>query len=358
MKRRSLKLVSIVLAVMFCLSFTGLALADNETISEDNPFIGKWVFTGVAEEDGSVNTDQLVGYESLLSGVYYDFRVDGTCVLGMFGLEMPMTWKPGEEAGTAMLARRFSGTEVLLTIEDDHFVIRGEDGLTNAALIFTHEKAEQAVQEEEIAEEPKSTIVGKWTAVRIEDAEGNVIINGEDGNEGVKALLDTIYCDFAEDGTCSVFIFGLRAGAGWEAGEEDGVFLIGADNEGGGLIATLADGQVKLTDPAPQFPFVIVFGPAAEEPAQEAAEEPAEEVAAEEAAEEATEETAEEPAEEAAEEPAQEAAEAEDAEPAEPQEDAAPEDGAAEEPAGLDTGSTPEQESVTEPERPRRPWWW
>ena len=314
MKRRSLKLVSIILAVMFCLSISGLALADNETIGEDNPFIGKWVFTGVAEEDGTANTDQLVGYESLFSGVYYDFRVDGTCVLGMFGLEIPMTWKPGEEAGTAMLARRLSGTEALLTIEDDHFVIRGDDGLTNAALIFTHEKPEQ----EEIPE--VSPIVGKWTAVRIEDPEGNVVITGEDGNEGVKALLDTIYCDFAEDGTCSVFVFGLKAGADWVAGEEDGVILIGADNEGGGLIATLADGQIKLSDPSGQFPFVIVYGPAAEEPTEEPAQETAE------------------PAEEPAQEPTEE--------------------GAADESAEPDTAFNPEQDSVTEPDAPKRPWWW
>lgn len=342
MKRRSLKLISAVLAAVLCLSLSGLALADNETIGEDNPFIGKWVFSGVVEEDGTMNSDQLVGYESLFSGVYYDFRVDGTCVLGMFGLEIPMTWKPGEEAGTATVARRLSGTDVLLTIEDDHFVIRGEDRLSNAALIFTHEKAEP----EEVAE--VSPVVGKWTAVRIEDLEGNVLITAEDGNEGVKALLDTLYCDFAEDGSCTIFMFGLKATAGWAAGEEENVILIGADNEGGGLVATIVDGQIKLTDPSGEFPFAIVYGPA-EAPAEEAAEEPAEE-AAEEAAEEPAEETAEQPAEE----PAQEAAEPETAE---PQEEPAAEEGIADETAEPDTSANPEQDSVTS-ETPSHPWWW
>ena len=339
MNRRSLKLISAVLAAVLCLSYAGLALAEEETISEDNPFIGKWVFTGVVEEDGTVNSDQLVGYESLFSGVYYDFRVDGTCGLGMFGMEIPMTWKPGEEAGTALLSRRLSGTDVLLTIEGDHFVIRGEDALSDAALVFTHEAAEpEAVEAAEV-----SPVVGKWTAVRIEDAEGNVIVTGEDGNEGVKALLETIYCDFAEDGTCSVFVFGLKAEAGWTEGEEENVILIGADNEGGGLIATMADGQIKLVDPSDEFPFVIVYGPAQEE----AAEEPAEEAA---------EEAAEEPAEETAEEPAEEAAETAETE-AEPEEQPA-EDAAAEEGAEPDTAANAEQDSSTSPDAPKHPWWW
>lgn len=342
-------MISVILAAMLCLGLAGIALADNEPVSEDNPFIGKWVFTGVVEEDGTVNSDQLAGYESLFSGVYYDFRADGTCLLGMFGIEIPMTWRPGEEAGTALLSRRLSGTESLLTIEEDHFVIRGEDGLTSAALVFTRENAEPEQTEEEAAP-AVPPVVGKWTAVRIEDAEGNVIVSGEDGNEGVKALLETIYCDFEEDGTCTVFIFGLNAVSYWAEGEEENVFLIGADEEGGGLIAALADGQIKLADPAEGFPFVIVFGPAQEEAAEESAEETAEE-AAEEPAEETVEAAAEEPGEETAEEPAEEAAEVSEA--TEPQQETA------EEPAEQDiSGSVSEQDAVTAPTSPQHPWWW
>ena len=344
MKKRSLRWIAAVLAVLFCLSLAGFALAEEEPIGEDNPFIGKWIFTGIVEEDGTVNSDQLAGYEFLFNGVYYDFRTDGTCLLGMFGMEIPMSWKPGEEAGTALVARRLSGTEALLKIEDDHFTISAEDGLTNAELVFTREKTEP----EEVPAVEVDPIVGKWAAVRIEDPEGNVVITGEDGNEGVKALLETITCDFAEDGSCSVFIFGLRAVSYWAHGEEENVVLIGADEEGGGLIVNMADGLIKLTDPSGEFPFVIVYGPAA---AEEAAEEPAEE-----ATEEPAEKAAEEPAEEAVEEAAEEAVEP--AEATEPQEEAPAEENAGEEPAKADPESDPEQDSLTTPNATQRPWWW
>ena len=332
MKKRSLRVISALLAALFCLSAAGIALAEDETISEDNPFIGKWVFTGVVEDDGTVNPDQFAGYESLFNGVYYVFRTDGTCALGMFGMEITMTWKPGEKAGTALVARRLSGTDVLLTIEDDHFIITGEDGLTNAELVFTRETIATEPEEEAAEVFP---VVGKWTAVRIEDPEGNVIVTGEDGDEGVKALLKTIYCDFAEDGSCAVFIFGLKAESYWTAGEEENVILIGAGEEGGGLIVNMADGLIKLTDPSADFPFVIVYSPAA---AEEAAEEPTEETA---------EEAAEEPVEEVAEEAAEEAAEKTDVE-----------ESAAEESPEADAGSSSEENAAATPETTQHPWWW